>query len=61
MKRIDLLLCYLLFWTAFWVTVPVNASNEIPRNANGNIIIDAQDSDLIEIIKELYDKYSVEV
>jgi membrane-associated protease RseP (regulator of RpoE activity) len=61
MKRIHLLLYFFLFWTAFWVAVPVNASNEIPRNANGNIIIDAQDSDLFEIIKELYDKYSVEV
>jgi len=61
MKRIHLLLCYLLFWTAFWVTVPANASNEISRDSNGHIIIDAQDSDLIEIFKELYDKYSVEV
>ena len=61
MKRIHLLLCYLLFWTAFWVTVPANASNEISRDSNGHITIDAQDSDLIEIFKELYDKYSVEV
>ena len=61
MKRIHLLLCYLLFWTAFLVTVPANASNEISRDSNGHIIIDAQDSDLIEIFKELYDKYSVEV
>jgi hypothetical protein len=61
MKRIHLLLCYLLFWTAFWVTLPANASNEITRDSNGNIVIDAQDSDLFEIIKELYDKYSVEV
>jgi len=61
MKRIHLLLCYLLFWTAFWVTVPANASNEISRDSNGQITIDAQDSDLIEIFKELYDKYSVEV
>jgi len=61
MKRIHLLLCYLLFWTAFWITFPANASNEITREANGNIIIDVQDSDLFEIIRELYDKYSVEV
>ena len=61
MKRIHLLLCYLLFWTAFWVTVPANASNEISRDSNGHITIDAQDSDLIEIFKELYDKYLVEV
>jgi len=61
MKRIHLLLYYLLFWTAFWVTIPANASNEITRDSNGNLIIDAQDSDLFEIFKELYDKYSVEV
>ena len=61
MKRIHLLLCYLLFWTAFWATVPANASNEITRDATGNVIMDAQGSDLAEIFKELYDKYSVEV
>ena len=61
MKRIYPLLCYLLIWTAFWDTMPANASNEIPRGTNGKITIDAQDSDLIEIIRELYDKHSVEV
>jgi type II secretory pathway component GspD/PulD (secretin) len=61
MKRIYLLLCYLLFWTAFWVTLPAKASNEITQGPNGHIAIDAQDSDLIEIFKELSDKYSVEI
>jgi hypothetical protein len=62
MKRILLQLCYLLFWTAFWVTtVPANASNEITRDPNGHIAIDAQDSDLVEIFQELSDKYSVEI
>ena len=61
MKRVYLLLLYLLFWTAFYATGPANASSEITRVWNGNIIIEAHDSVLVEIIKELYDKYSIEV
>jgi hypothetical protein len=62
MKRIHLLLSYLLFWTAFWATtVPANASNEIIRDPNGHIAINAQNSDLVEIFQELSDKYSVEI
>ena len=61
MKRIHPLLCCFLFWTAFCATAPAIASNEITRGSDGKIIIDAQDSDLFEILKELYDKYSVEV
>jgi hypothetical protein len=62
MKRIHLLLCYLLFWTAFWVTTgPANASNKITRDPNGHLTIDAQESDLVGIFKELSDKYSVEI
>jgi membrane-associated protease RseP (regulator of RpoE activity) len=61
-KRIHLLLCYLLFWTAFWVTTgAANASNEIIRDPIGLVAIDAQDSDLIEIFQELSDKYAVEI
>jgi hypothetical protein len=61
MKRIHLLLCYLLILTAFWVTLPAKASNEITRDADGKIVIDVRNSALVEIIKELSDKYSVEV
>ena len=61
MKRVYLLLLYLLFWTAFYATGPANASSEITRVWNGNIIIEAHDSVLVEIFKELYDKYSIEV
>ena len=52
MKRIYLLLFYFLFWTAFHATAPANASNEITRLWNGNIIIKAHDSTLVEIFKE---------
>ncbi len=61
MKRIHLLLFYFLCWTVFSATGPANASNEITRVWNGNIIIEARDSFLIEIFRELYDKYSIEV
>ena len=61
MKRIHPLLCCFLFWTAFCATAPAIASNEITRGSDGKIIIDAQDSDLFEVFKELYDKYSIEV
>jgi len=61
MKKIYLLSFYFLFWAAFNATGPANASNEITRVWNGNIIIEAHDSVLIEIFKELYDKYSIEV
>ena len=61
MKRIRPLLCCFLFWTALFATAPAIASNEITRGSDGKIIIDAQDLDLFEILKELYDKYSVEV
>jgi type II secretory pathway component GspD/PulD (secretin) len=61
-KRFHLLRCFLLFWTAFWVTsVPANASNEIIRDPNGHVAIDAQDSNLIEIFQELSDKYAVDI
>ncbi len=61
MKKIHLLSLYFLFWAAFYATGPANASNEITRVWNGNIIIEAHDSVLVEIFKELYDKYSIEV
>jgi hypothetical protein len=61
MKKIHLLSFYFLFCTAFYATGPANASNEITRVWNGNIIIEAHDSALVEIFKELYDKYSIEV
>ena len=61
MKRIYLLLFYALFWTAFYAATPANASNGISQDWNGNIIIEAHDSVLVEIFKELYDKYSIEI
>ncbi len=61
MKKIHLLSFYFLLWTAFFATGPANASNEITRVWNGNIIIEAHDSVLVEIFKELYDNYSIEV
>jgi hypothetical protein len=61
MKKIHLLSFCFLFWAAFYATGPANASNEITRVWNGNIIIEAHDSALVEIFKELYDKYSIEV
>ncbi len=61
MKRIRRLLFYFLCLTVLCATGPVNASNEITRVWNGNIIIEARDSFLIEIFRELYDKYAVEV
>jgi len=61
MKKNHLLSLYFLLWTAFYATGPANASNEITRVWNGNIIIETHDSVLAEIFKELYDKYSIEV
>ena len=61
MKRAHLFIFYFLFWTAFYAAGPANGSNEITRLWNGNIIIEAHDSVLVEIFKELYDKYSIEV
>ena len=61
MKKIHLLSLYFLFWAAFYATGAANASNEITRVWNGNIIIEAHDAVLVEIFKELYDKYSIEV
>jgi hypothetical protein len=61
MKRAHLFLLYFLFWTAFYAAEPANASIEITRDWNGSIIIEAHDSVLVEIFKELYDKYSIEV
>jgi hypothetical protein len=61
MKKFYLLSLYFLFLAAFYATGPANASNEITRVWNGNIIIESHDSVLVEIFKELYDKYSIEV
>ena len=61
MKRIHLLFICFLFWTVFYASGSVNASNEITRVWNGNIIIEAHDSVLAEIFKELYDKFLIEV
>jgi hypothetical protein len=61
MKRIYQLSLYLLCWAVFCATGPANASNEITRFWNGKIIIEAHDSVLVGIFKELYDKYSIEV
>jgi len=61
MNRAHLFLFYFLFWTALYAAGPANASNEITQDWKGNIIIEAHDSVLVEIFKELYDKYSIEV
>jgi hypothetical protein len=61
MKRINLFLICLLVWTAGNTAGSANASTQISRLWNGNIIIEARDSYLNEIIEELFDKYSVEV
>jgi hypothetical protein len=64
MKRayhLVLFLVFILFWTAFYATKPANATSEITRVWNGNIVIEARDSVLVEVLKELYDKYSIEV
>ena len=61
MKRIHLLFICFLFWTVFYASGSANASNEITRVWNGNIIIEAHDSALVEIFKELYDKFLIEV
>jgi hypothetical protein len=60
MKKNHLFSYYFLLWTAFYATEPANASNEITRVWNGNIIIEAHDSVLVEILKELYDNHSKE-
>jgi len=64
MKRayhLVLFLVFLLFWTALYATKPANATSEITQVWNGNIVIEARDSVLVEVLKELYDKYSIEV
>ena len=61
MEKIHLFSYYFLLWTAFYAAGPANASNEITRVWNGNIIIKAHDSVLAEIFKELYDKFLIEV
>jgi hypothetical protein len=61
MKRISLLLIYFLFWSVFYVTTPATASIEINRSWNGNIILEAHDSVLLEVFKELFDRYAIEV
>jgi hypothetical protein len=61
MKRAHLFIFYFMFWAAFYAAGSANASNEITRDWNGNIVIEAHDSVLVEIFKELYDKYSIEV
>ena len=61
MKRAYLLLFYFLFWTAFYATGPANASNEITRDLDGNLVMKAHDSVLVEIFSELHDKYSIEI
>ena len=55
------LLVFLLFGTALYTTEPANASSEITRVWKGNIVIETHDSALVEVLKELYDKYSIEV
>jgi len=55
------LLVFLLFGTAFYAIEPANASSEITRVRKGNIVIETHDSFLVEVLKELYDKYSIEV
>ena len=51
---------YALLLSAF-AAVPVKASAEISQDWNGNVFINAHDSALVEILKELYDKYSIQI
>ena len=60
MKRIYLLFFYALLLSAF-AAVPAKASAEISQDWNGNVFINAHDSALVEILKELYDKYSIQI
>ena len=61
LKDLRPFLIFLLISTAVCASGLANASNQITHMWNGNIILEASDSHLNEIIKELYDKYSVEV
>ena len=61
MKRICLFLICFLVWTAFYATPPATASIEITQGWNGNIFIEAHDSVLVELFKELYEKYAIVV
>jgi hypothetical protein len=61
MKQMRPYLIFILVSTIVCATGLANASNRITRMWNGNIILEARDSYLNEIIKELYDKYSIEV
>ena len=61
LKDLRPFLISLLISTAVCASGLANASNQITRMWNGNILLEARDSYLNEIIKELYDKYSVEV
>ena len=61
MKRILLLLIYFLFWTATNAASPANASIEITHGWDGNVTIEARDSVLDDIFRELHDKYGIEV
>lgn len=61
MKRICLFLICFLVWTVFYATSPATASSEITQGWNGNIFIEAHDSVLVELFKELYEKYAIVV
>jgi hypothetical protein len=61
MKRIVLLFCCFLIWTTTNTILPANATIEITEHWNGVISIEARDSFLVEIVKELQDKYEIEV
>lgn len=59
-KGIRLFLLF-LFWTIFIAAKWTNAVVAIRAIPNGQISFEAQDSTLQEIVKELYDNYSIEV
>ena len=61
MKKTLLLFICFLFWTTTNATLPANASIQITQRWNGIITIEARDSFLVEILKELQDKYAIEV
>jgi hypothetical protein len=61
MKTLVLLFLLTLNATLISTTLPASASIEIVQAWNGNIIIEARDSILVEIFTKLEEKYAIEV
>lgn len=61
MKKILLLFLLALSAAFNFTTLPASASIEISQAWNGNIIIEARDSILVEVFTKLQEKYAIEV